>query len=1723
MSQVPTVTPELLARYKARSAVPQDQSSGNAGQLDPGMLMRYKQRAAASLPAQTAFHEDQDATPALPTMPPRNDRAALVNAGQNMVGLPSVSGAMDSPVDPSMAPAMMPMTGAQPPERGFWNEAAQSFAQAAPRGLPDLIRPIAPDTAAALEQRQAVQVGRPNDPSFLNTTVPQTLGGMAGGLVNPQEAPANVVGGMMGGGAARLAGPLVERVAGIAGPRVAAALQHAIGGSAGMAPLAALQRAGQITPEQWATDPGGAISEILKAGAAAGATGGVIGAASGAMAGRPGSGAQETRLAPTSEQLAPVFAPTLDRVPTDLRPTTAAEMPLVLPIEQIPQVPAEVPAALADPATKPPANAGIPEVSSPSPQNATPKVASATPNVSESRGHTLTDSGPQSEPAPDLTRLQSVIDNPAQAKRPELQSVLEMMGLETTGNTAMLRKRIRAAVEASKSAQESPNAVESSNQGGQGQVQGQEGPAPVENVVGSGKLPARGVQEKGQVLSDGRGPFTKADLESRIRSAYESSPERQALSMESDIASQQGGFDDGSGMFSFPGKLPPEIRDATERNPSLRAVFTVGKKGGKGADYLSELGQDKYMRAAMERLGTGIEAAKEVLRTSQDPEHQFLAAVHDNLPEGRAVPKVSLKPDELPKGSRFTINGEPMRVVEGEQGYTVLKDGGSYPETPVDALTEIPADRGSLKTGTNRGHKADISGARGATVESAGLPREPWQMTRKEFEKGGFYQHSVLRDDAPDIGPDGFRSGIGPNVVLATTGTPTDIMQMRYGTKAGRPVYAVPKSETIDTPNGRKIKDGFKPGSKIIPSRDHQPLHEAVVEQAIREGKPVPPEVLADYPDLKPKAKNETSGVFGQSVTDANTGAQRGFVFETESQPQADPRAREGVDAKIADKYDERATPSMFPPAKTPTTSEAIGKAALDTVARALSAPNPELGFVGSQKAQQAVQLFGTPEGRETLKIHAQGVLGRVGGRSIPKIIAADPVAGEAGVTAAVSKVYAKSLADEAATELGQLVGGGSKVKDRFLTTVGAILTEDNLRGDMARDPANAPRSTLVGPGKFFPDEAAYQAALNSKEFQAAVPVLKKWEAVKDEFASKAGVTNLNAGGLDTGIHWNLKAIRPENPAGPVEATGPKQGNPNNAKIKRDRFNRQRTGLGEYDTNFRNMAENTFLKRVPNASLSDFYAKLEEGGNAVKSSKPVERIKGEPTVAFDIKDGRLIQTVTEDGKTTNFKPGERLYVRRSIADEVKSIAKVDQTMDVGLVGKVQKALTTAQLELGFADSITHSINLTKGLMTAEGVGRNKIAAAIGTFGGPARLFSAVDSITKTAIDGLKDPAKAKARITELSKIGAWRDIQAEDSGIINRVPSKILRAYDRSVRLALDQAFTNLVDAKIENDTPAARREFINGNVGQYEKSLQGTLTRAARTTGLAPFATAMTTFNRLGLRNLTGTPSGGSFAGSSLGGNVALRAAKIANIAGWVATGALVNRMVWGKDIPKTIPFGSVYTGKDKDGKDTYVDLLDMATGVRRGARLVGFAQAIDDATKGKPFNADRAVTEAVNQNVLGYAGPGVRAGIVAATGKEPRLTNADNFRQAAEIAAPNRGVDTLKDVLRNRGRAAGATVLSQLTPDEQAIAAGDGTRSVLLNQIGPFKPRVAPNENSDRAGQMGRLADYTDNLISRARRVPVAQRMAFLERELKNVAPDDQGYVMRQLKMRKVMADRE
>lgn len=114
-------------------------------------------------------------------------------------------------------------------------------------------------------------------------------------------------------------------------------------------------------------------------------------------------------------------------------------------------------------------------------------------------------------------------------------------------------------------------------------------------------------------------------------------------------------------------------------------------------------------------------------------------------------------------------------------------------------------------------------------------------MTPEKF-RNTYYQ-TTLRESADVAGilKSGWKSGIGPNVLPAFMGgEPTSVIERRYMPRAGTTVLLVPKSATRDTPNGRKIIDGWKPKQEEIVqvTQDGQSMYEAYAA-AMRDGEPM--------------------------------------------------------------------------------------------------------------------------------------------------------------------------------------------------------------------------------------------------------------------------------------------------------------------------------------------------------------------------------------------------------------------------------------------------------------------------------------------------------------------------------------------------------------------------------------------------------------------------------------------------------------------------------------------------------------------------------------------------------------------------------------------------------------------------------------------------------------------------------------------------------------------
>lgn len=235
-------------------------------------------------------------------------------------------------------------------------------------------------------------------------------------------------------------------------------------------------------------------------------------------------------------------------------------------------------------------------------------------------------------------------------------------------------------------------------------------------------------------------PFTRKDLEARILDAATHTPTHDARQSQDTIEearAEQDQNQSAGGRFTYSGDMPGELRAIVEERPDLKRFLTqtdIPSRAG-WAEHYSNVGEERFKAQLEEMAGGSVDQALQDLRESPDPEHQFLAALHDNMPKGGGPAKEALKPGELPKGATFTINGAKIEVKESKDGYLVLRDGKDYPVTPVDALAEIPADKGSLKSAAKVPPEGTEGAPKGQVAAKAVSPGGKLAKAQAFFDK----------------------------------------------------------------------------------------------------------------------------------------------------------------------------------------------------------------------------------------------------------------------------------------------------------------------------------------------------------------------------------------------------------------------------------------------------------------------------------------------------------------------------------------------------------------------------------------------------------------------------------------------------------------------------------------------------------------------------------------------------------------------------------------------------------------------------------------------------------------------------------------------------------------------------------------------------------------------------------------------------------------------------
>lgn len=752
-----------------------------------------------------------------------------------------------------------------------------------------------------------------------------------------------------------------------------------------------------------------------------------------------------------------------------------------------------------------------------------------------------------------------------------------------------------------------------------------------------------------------------------------------------------------------------------------------------------------------------------------------------------------------------------------------------------------------------------------------------------------------------------------------------------------------------------------------------------------------------------------------------------------------------------------------------------------------------------------------------------RGWFGAIAGKTLPRFTVADREVGEKGARYISSKIAAEPLAGVFADK----VLGDSGVDPKQF---GAALTEDNLRSVRqqnldkaaeAKTPEEAAEyqdradrtATMIGPKKPFKDEAEYQAFLTDPATQAAIDRHKQmWQDQVEPMYRKAQRLDpdaeLPSRGLQTDARINLFALKDGDP-GVARVSGPPSGGLLNTLRKKSPFATEAKGTGSnYETAYGEIIKNTFGQQLSIANYNDFVAGMVDKGLA-QIGKPGQHVEidGEGTMSFPLER----RTIISDGKV--FPANEHVYVKQSLADEFRAAVNVDPSRRAQLAGKVFGIVNNAAL-YGLTDATVHVSNLATALLTRPAVtGRTITDSLLSTFG---RADVPV-ALTKAIIKGFSDNS---SQMAELAAIGAARASSTRTMFGLGW-SNKMIHWADGTTRLVLDDAFKNLVKDGLVENTETNRREFVN-QIGQYNRRTSTGLNRALKDAGFAPFVTAGTTFNRLGLR-MVGLQSGASHT------NALSHAITMANVASkWVGAAVLIGATNYLLTHDKGggllgrpgVPLGNIDTGEtDENDKPLSIPVAGIL-GLERGLRVTGIRGAVqayrNELTPGDI--KDAALRDIINAGVAPYAGPAVRAMSGVLFNRAPGIGTPPIFR-----VVPPTGDETQRSQLASNllHTVADVNPLTAAAVDQKENPSARPI-DVLHRQLPRFTLRPSNSiemmENYPTIVHKAQVNTFIEDTIYTARRLKPGDRQGYVEDQMSQIPAEDQKHLRDQLKRRGV-----
>lgn len=845
---------------------------------------------------------------------------------------------------------------------------------------------------------------------------------------------------------------------------------------------------------------------------------------------------------------------------------------------------------------------------------------------------------------------------------------------------------------------------------------------------------------------------------------------------------------------------------------------------------------------------------------------------------------------------------------------------------------------------------------------------------------------------------------------------------------------------------------------------------------------------------------------------------------------------------------------------KQPVETPAVPQVELKLNAPKVEGTDVPLPTSATPSVQAATRLAASPQGSfmDTLRTWMRSSANE----SLPRITEAHRESGELGVRLTTAARVGREMGDIFAENVLR----GLDVNPREF---GAFVVEDNLRSrvvdlleqaDKATTPEDAQLlrtaadavGTIVGAeGSPFPTEESWLDYWNRPEVQEAARRHRDmWAEQKDPIYRQANdldpETPLASRGMLSGVRINMKAIR-EGEASPtalpvrdslrgVERIAASEDTPSGRVSrpdvirqmatlrKSDPFAKGFTGLGSaYEADYAELLRHGFGRELPVAAQHAFIKSMVDNGVAVLSDSSFEpdlTINGEPTV----------------NRLQSMRPwtGRYLHLPKSLANEYDAAVGMSPSFPKLPVLHQLSQLATVASTWGLGEGTTHFSNLLTGVITGAGPTSNPLLnGLIKSFSGRADLLYTLPRVFIKALTANRQD------VLDLTAIGA---IKEPYKGPLGKV---LLNPADKGVRLVAAELYDNFAKAGWIEPTETGKREFIN-QVGNYNSALQAPGIRLLRETGVQPFATAVHTFNVMGLRRMFGSAG---LRGLTPTQRMAFAADVYGGWIGFVTLLTGLNYMLNRNDQRVANPvLGPTGTGLgqvgwlDDEGKPKTFNLANMM-GYARGLRATGVLPAADALNRGLPATeALDAGGQAVAQTGLNYVtGPLVRTAYVAATGSSPSLPS---IKQAPPVppSAPDDPFSPLKSKLIMNT----ATALQQANPAIDAVLHGiesftpageklgmgpqksvksmDDVLTFLdelgTKQLSRFYPRsttgAQSKENFAEIVTKARLNEYLDDVVRKARRLPEEDRFDYLDSAVDQVPEDLQKQAKRRLKER-------